>query len=52
LADPCTFTTTAAMSIMHEVIMGLGGASLVINVFMVRLMWADYKKRHHINGDS
>lgn len=50
IADPCTLTVSSTMELVHQVIMGLGGASLVVNLFMVRLMWGDYKKKHHING--
>lgn len=40
------------MSLLHEgigagVLMTLGGIGL-----MLKLIWGDYKKRHHINGSD
>lgn len=50
MADPCSITTTASMAFLHQVIAGVGLLSLGANIFMVKLMWGDFKKKHHING--
>lgn len=56
MSEPCSAPITDSMREVHRwLITGVGVTVIMtagILIERLRMVWGDYKKRHHINGSS
>lgn len=54
--QPCSATYTDGMKELHRWILSVGSVTALMTLGVIadrlRMMWADYKKKHHINGEK